>query len=165
MDGFVDAVLLLGGNQGDRKELLARAVDLITERVGDVRLRSSLYETEPWGFEAEQNFLNQAVVVATRLSAHAVLEEVLNMEKELGRVRHGKGYSSRTMDIDVMFYGTETYDVPDLRIPHPRLHLRRFVLVPLAEIIPDFVHPEYGKTVSELLDDCPDKGDVLKFGI
>ena len=163
MDKLVDAVLLLGGNQGDRKKLLSEAVQLISERVGEVRLRSSLYETEPWGFEAEQKFINQAVVVATKLTALEVLRRVLAIEKELGRVREGKGYSSRTMDIDVMFYGSDTYETSDLIVPHPRLHLRRFVLVPLCEIISDFVHPKFGKTLSELLETCPDKGEVVRL--
>lgn len=163
MDKHVDAVLLLGGNQGDRKELLEEAVRLIGERVGEVRLKSSLYETEPWGFEAEQKFLNQAVMASTKLSAQMVLHEVLNIERELGRVRTGKGYSSRTMDIDVMFYGTESYETAELTVPHPRLHLRRFVLVPLTEIIPGFIHPKFGKTIAALLDCCPDKGMVSRF--
>ncbi|MBP5190700.1 MAG: leucyl/phenylalanyl-tRNA--protein transferase [Bacteroidales bacterium] len=171
-------VLLIGGNQGDRIGLLVRAMIEIANRIGVVSLASSIYETEPWGFEAEQNFMNQALVVDTDLSAEEVLKEALAIEKDLGRVRPSedksplsvlhssfsvKKYSSRPMDIDLIFYNNAVIETPELQLPHPRMHLRRFVLKPLAQIIPDFKHPKLLKTISELLAECPDSSDVKEY--
>lgn len=164
--------LLLGGNQGDRRALLRQATVLIRDRIGTVVSFSSVYETEPWGeFEMEhgeritQNFLNQALLVETDLPAHKVLEEALVIEAVLGRLRpvtpqaaiHGiaelpqRIYHSRPIDIDIIFFNNEIIDTPDLVVPHPRMHLRRFVLEPLAEIMPNYRHPVLGETVKELL--------------
>ncbi|MCR4816115.1 MAG: 2-amino-4-hydroxy-6-hydroxymethyldihydropteridine diphosphokinase [Bacteroidales bacterium] len=171
-------VLLIGSNQGDRVSLLMHAVMEIANRIGTVSLVSSMYETEPWGFDAEQNFLNQAVVVDTDLNAFDVLRKALEIEKELGRVRptedvatfsvlstplHVKEYKSRPIDIDLIFFNSEIVDAPDLQLPHPRMHMRRFVLEPLAQIIPDFKHPKLRKTIRQLLEECTDKGDVRLY--
>ena len=159
-------VLLIGGNQGDRVAVLMRAIAEISRRIGTVSLLSSLYETEPWGFEAEQNFLNQAVVVDTDMTAHEVLEEALRIEKELGRVRTeelAKTYSSRPIDIDLIFFNSEMVETTDLQLPHPRMHLRRFVLAPLDEIIPHFLHPKFRKTIRQLMEECEDEGEVKKY--
>ena len=155
-------VLLLGGNQGDRVSLLLQAISEVARRIGTVSVASSVYETAPWGFEAEQSFLNQAIVVDTDLSAHEVLVEALDIEKDLGRIRKegSKGYSSRPMDIDLIFYNSDVVDCADLQLPHPRMGLRRFVLTPLAQIIPDFRHPKIGKTMSQMLDECQDNSAV-----
>lgn len=177
-------VLLIGGNQGDRVAILMRAVAEISHRIGTVSLLSALYETEPWGFEAEQQFLNQAVVVDTDMTPIEVLEEALRIEKDLGRVRLADGgakadaseglasvgeapamhtYSSRPIDIDVIFFNSEMVDMADLQLPHPRMHLRRFVLAPLAEIIPDFQHPKFHKSIRQMLEECEDSGVVKKY--
>ncbi len=168
-------VLLIGGNQGDRVTLLMRAVAEIAARIGTVSVVSSIYETEPWGFEAEQSFLNQAVVVDTDLPADMVLKKALEIEKDLGRIRPSadnspfsvlrspfsvKEYSSRPMDIDLIFFNNDIIDTPDLKLPHPRMQLRRFVLEPLAQIIPEFKHPKLKKTIRRLLEECTDKGKV-----
>ena len=166
--------LLIGGNQGDRRRLIQQATELIRQRIGTVVAVSSDYETEPWGdFEVENgkgrvaNFLNRALLVETFLTAHAVLEEALVVEAILGRMRpstpqvavHGAAdlprrlYHSRPMDIDLIFFNDEVIDTPDLQIPHPRMHLRRFVLEPLSEIMPDYRHPVSGKTIKEMLDE------------
>lgn len=157
--------LLIGGNQGDRLMLIEQATALIQERIGTVALVSSIYETEPWGDfgdDRPQNFLNRGLLVETRLTAHEVLHEALAIEAYLGRQRNSispltpnispRTYHSRPMDIDLIFFNEEIIDTKDLTIPHPRAHLRRFVLEPLAEIIPDYRHPVLGHTVRELLE-------------
>ena len=159
----VDAHLLLGGNQGDREGLLAEARRLIAQRAGRLLAQSPLYETAPWGFDAPQRFINQAVCVRTDLSPLALLGECMNMERELGRKRPEvhRGYSYRTMDIDIIFYGSLVIDQPPtLIVPHLRMHLRRFVLQPLADIAPSFRHPLLGLSVVELLERCTDDGEV-----
>jgi len=155
--------LLIGGNQGDRVGLLKQACDMIGQQVGDIVQLSSIYESEAWGFEAEQSFLNQAVVVETRLEPHEVLGKALFIETQLGRVRLGNGYSSRTMDIDILFVDNKCIDTPDLIVPHPRIHQRNFVLVPLCEIMPDYVHPILQKTMSNLLKTSLDKGKIIRY--
>lgn len=155
--------LLIGGNQGDRVGLLKQACDMIGQQIGDIVQLSSIYESEAWGFEAEQSFLNQAVVVETRLEPHEVLGKALFIETQLGRVRLGNGYSSRTMDIDILFVDNKCIDTPDLIVPHPRIHQRNFVLVPLCEIMPDYVHPILQKTMSNLLKTSLDKGKIIRY--
>lgn len=155
--------LLIGGNQADRVGLLQQACRMISEQIGAILQLSSIYETEAWGFDAEQNFLNQAVVVETRLSAHEVLDKALSIEAQLGRVRTGNGYASRTMDIDILFVDDKCIDTPDLVVPHPRIHQRNFVLVPLCEIMPDYVHPKMNKTIANLLKTSSDKGEVMPY--
>ncbi|MBR3958556.1 MAG: 2-amino-4-hydroxy-6-hydroxymethyldihydropteridine diphosphokinase [Bacteroidales bacterium] len=164
-------VLLIGGNQGDRLALLMMAIREIANRIGTVSVASSIYETEPWGFEAEQSFLNQALVVDTDLDASTVLDLALEIEKDLGRVRpediakkdskaEQRSYSSRPIDIDLIFYNSDVVENDRLVLPHPRMQQRRFVLQPLAQIIPDFRHPILRKTMNELLEECSDKCEV-----
>lgn len=155
--------LLLGGNMGDRIGYLNKAGKMITERIGKIQTASSLYETEPWGFENENAFLNQIVVAHTLLEPEQVLNPILQIENELGRTRTNEQYSSRTIDIDILFYDDIVISSKDLTIPHPRLHERRFTLEPLAEIDPGMTHPVFGKTISELLEECDDKMEVRKL--
>lgn len=168
------AYLLMGGNQGDRFALLQKATDLIQERVGSVVGLSRLYETEPWGnFEETESepqstkaFINQALAVTSLLAPHDLLHTTMEIEAELGRIRpcsephtphqNTRLYHSRPIDIDIIFYDAEVMDTPDLTIPHPRMHLRRFVLTPLCDIAPDFVHPVLNKTITQLLSECED---------
>ena len=157
--------ILLGSNMGDKLTLLNNAIEIIGSRCGKVIKKSSLYESEPWGFDAEQNFINQAICVETELSAHELLRELLSIEIELGRdrSRHYETYVSRPIDLDVIYYGEMINDDEDLILPHPRLQLRRFVLEPLCEIASDFVHPVLKKTNIELRDVCPDTSDVSLY--
>lgn len=158
-----EVYLLIGGNLDDRFSLISKAKDLIEDQIGEIIKESSIYETEPWGFEAEQNFLNQVIKVNTSLTAHSVLGICLGIEYELGRERSSEQYTSRTMDIDILFYNDEIINEKELIIPHPKLHLRRFTLKPLAEVAAEFVHPVFKKTLQELLKECQDYSFVKKL--
>ncbi len=155
--------ILLGSNQGNCMQLLEQACCELQLFGISIEKKSKVYESEPWGFSAEQNFLNQVLLVRTDLSPQELLHKTQLLEEKLGRLRSAlcAGYISRTMDIDMLFYGSEKIDTPTLIVPHPRLHLRRFTLMPLAEIAPDFVHPVFGKTMRELLEECEDKSSVV----
>lgn len=154
--------ILLGTNMGDRESLLESAIKHIGERCGDVIACSKIYETEPWGFKAENNFLNQVVKLETRLLPYELLKELLSIEAVLGRRRiEGVcGYQSRPMDLDILYYDDIIVDEVDLILPHPRLHLRRFSLLPLCDIASDFVHPLLRKTNMKLLEECEDVSAV-----
>ncbi|WP_155296226.1 2-amino-4-hydroxy-6-hydroxymethyldihydropteridine diphosphokinase [Spirosoma rigui] len=152
--------LLLGANLGDRVATLRRAIDLIGERVGVVVQASGLYETAPWGVTDQPAFLNQVLAVDTSLTPEAVLIQTQAIEQELGRVRHEK-WGARVIDIDILYAGDRVIQTPALTIPHPFLHERRFTLVPLAEIAPDFVHPVRQQTNRTLLAACTDTSDVI----
>ena len=153
--------LLLGGNQGDVKRTLQTAQQLINSRVGAVLRCSHRYESEPWGFPAAQRFSNQALEVSTDLSPLEVLDACQGIERELGRNRaaeaiekasSGAAYSSRPIDIDIIFYGDEVIDDERLTVPHPLLAEREFALQPLAEIMRRHRHPVTEVTVGEMLD-------------
>ena len=155
-------ILILGSNMGDKVDVLKEARDANSTRIGKIIRCSSLYCTEPWGFICDDDFINQALMIQSQLSPEEALEEALRIENELGRVRNIKEgrYSSRVIDIDLLFCDQLIIDTPRLQIPHPRLTERRFVLEPLKEIIPDFVHPILHQTISECLENCPDECKV-----
>ena len=155
--------LLLGSNQGNRIENLSRAEQEIHHKIGRIQLASSVYQTAPWGFKTALDFLNQVLIVETEMTAGDVLEKILEIETELGRVRNSKGYASRMIDIDILFYDEEIIDDPQLQIPHPRLHERMFTLVPLMEIDSDKIHPKLEKTIKQLTKECTDKLEVKIF--
>ncbi|MCX6219311.1 2-amino-4-hydroxy-6-hydroxymethyldihydropteridine diphosphokinase [Spirosoma sp.] len=152
--------ILLGANLGNRVQTLNRAVDLISERVGPVLHGSSFYETAPWGVTDQPAYVNQVLAVETTFLPEEVLIQTQGIEQELGRVRLEK-WGARVIDIDILFYDQLMLRTDALTIPHPLLHQRRFTLVPLAEIAPDFVHPILQKTTLELLADCEDEGEVM----
>ena len=154
--------VLLGSNLGDRELLVNQASKMIGERCGKIVAKSRLYESEPWGFKSEHWFLNQVVKVETALSPDDLMKELLEIEKELGRDRSvpHEGYVSRPMDLDILYFGNEIIDTQMVKAPHPRLHERRFTLLPLCDIAPDFVHPTMKKTNLQLLDECQDAGKV-----
>jgi len=154
---------LLGGNIGNREELLSEAVRKMTNQIGEFVQASSLYETEPWGFTHEQNFLNQVIAFDSGLSAIDILDRTQAIEKELGRVRKTTQYCERTIDIDILFYGNELIENERLSVPHPRIQERSFALYPLEELIPEFIHPVLKKSIKTLKEECPDKLKVNKL--
>lgn len=166
MDGLNTAYLLLGGNLGDVKETFIKAIEGIDE-FAEIKEKSGIYRSEPWGFESEHDFLNQVLLVRTGLSPKDFLRSLLEVEQKLGREtkRHSEtgSYQSRLIDIDLLFY--EDYEVSgkDLTVPHPKLHERRFTLLPLAQIAPDFIHPSKDKTISQLLLECDDNAEVKEI--
>ncbi len=135
----------LGANLGDREASIRRAAELI----GAGRL-STILETEPWGVTDQPDFLNAVAEVETEVGARALLDRLLEVERELGRVRDGTRWGPRTIDLDLLLYGAETSGVAALRLPHPHLHERTFVLIPLVELAPDLVVPDRGP-VADLL--------------
>jgi 2-amino-4-hydroxy-6-hydroxymethyldihydropteridine diphosphokinase len=154
--------LLLGANLGDRIQSFIAARDLIGSRIGPILLASSLYETAPWGVPDQPSFLNQVLEVDTPLTPQEVLSGILEIEQELGRVRHER-WTARMIDIDILYYDDLVIDITGLTIPHPRLHERRFTLAPLVEIAPRFFHPLLKKTNLQLLSDCTDESSVTTF--
>ncbi|MCB2206760.1 MAG: 2-amino-4-hydroxy-6-hydroxymethyldihydropteridine diphosphokinase [Bacteroidetes bacterium] len=155
------AYLLTGSNMEPRFDLIKQAVAMIEVDVGKVLELSSVYESEAWGFKADKNFLNQLILVETLLSPLDLLKRILTIEKKLGRRRNmTERYQSRLIDIDILYFNNSVIDLPELTIPHPRLHVRRFAMVPLAEVAPGYVHPLLEKTNSELLASIEDSLEV-----
>ncbi|MBD1398673.1 2-amino-4-hydroxy-6-hydroxymethyldihydropteridine diphosphokinase [Pontibacter sp. JH31] len=154
--------LLLGGNLGDRNSYLSQARDRIAAQVGPIVRSSALYETAAWGNTDQPAFLNQVVEVWAEHTPEYILFLINQIEQELGRVRQ-EHWGARVIDIDILFYDDLAFQTPRLTIPHPRLHLRRFTLLPLAEIAPEMTHPVLGKSIVTLLENCPDELEVRPF--
>jgi 2-amino-4-hydroxy-6-hydroxymethyldihydropteridine diphosphokinase len=157
------AFLLTGGNEGDRNLQMQQARTNIELICGQLLQVSSLYETAPWGKKDQSDFLNQVLLLETKLDPHALLKAILWIEEKGGRIRTVKN-APRTIDIDILFYNHLILEEPGLCIPHPRIAERRFVLEPLNEISPEFLHPVLGKTISRLLLECTDELAVKKIG-
>jgi 2-amino-4-hydroxy-6-hydroxymethyldihydropteridine diphosphokinase len=152
---MVRAFLLLGSNQGDREGYLEKACHEIGLKAGTVTGKSSRYQTAAWGKEDQPAFINQVLVMETNLSPVELLKAVLKIESDLGRKRSEK-WGSRTIDIDILFYGDQIIETSELTIPHPRIAERRFTLVPMVEVDGEFVHPVLGKSMRLLLVECDD---------
>ena len=156
------AILLIGGNLGNRTAHLRQAVDQINEQVGRVEKISAIYETAAWGVAEQPDYLNQALLVNTPLDALTLLRTVLDIEHDIGRIRRQK-WGARVIDIDVIFFNDEIINLPELKVPHPQMQNRQFVLVPLQEILPYWQHPVLHKDITELLALCTDKLPARKF--
>ena len=146
--------LSLGSNLGNRRENIGTAVRLVGERIGKVTAESAVIETEPWGYVSDHPFMNQVIAVETDMEPNDILTQTQSIEREMGRRKKSTDghYSDRCIDIDLLLYGDRIVRTDRLRLPHPLMHLRRFVLEPLAEIAPDAIHPELQKSIGELLE-------------
>jgi 2-amino-4-hydroxy-6-hydroxymethyldihydropteridine diphosphokinase len=154
---------LLGGNLGDRKGNFEKAQNMISNEVGEIKRGSSLYETEPWGFKHEKNFLNQLIQVETSLNPEDILIKISKIEKCFKKDKGIGEYLPREIDIDILFYNNEIIKKTSIEIPHPRIHLRKFVLEPLCELIPDYIHPVFGIPIRQLRENCADGSWVRKI--
>jgi 2-amino-4-hydroxy-6-hydroxymethyldihydropteridine diphosphokinase len=154
--------LLLGSNLGDRTFYLEEAIFRLGAVLGETAVKSSRYETAAWGLTDQPAFLNQVLAFETLLSPEKILAVTQQVEQDLGRIRKER-WGARVIDIDLLFYGQQVLETPALHLPHPQLHLRRFTLLPLAEIAPDFQHPVLKKTISELEADCLDELEVTLY--
>lgn len=158
------AYLSLGSNIGDKLNHIELAKKELVLRIGELIKKSSLYITEAWGNTKQEEFLNQVVAINTSHTPHSLLKELLNIEIELGRIRN-KRNDPRTIDIDILFYDDVIILTNELKVPHPRLHLRKFVLIPMTEIAPTYIHPVFKKTINELLKQCEDNSHVKKISL
>lgn len=156
---MANLLLGIGTNLGDRAQNLATARALLHQRIGPLRRVSPVYVTEAWGLTDQPAFLNQALLLSTDLLPVKSLEIALAIEVEMGRVREQK-WGPRLIDVDLLFYDDLVLEHPQLRLPHPFVQERRFVLRPLADVAPDWRHPTLEKSIADLLRDCPDKGEV-----
>jgi 2-amino-4-hydroxy-6-hydroxymethyldihydropteridine diphosphokinase len=157
-----NAYLLMGGNVGDSKKSLLEAAGILEAECGTIVRKSSIYNTAPWGKTDQQNFLNQALLLNTKLSPKELMRNILLIEEKMGRQRLEKN-GPRVIDIDILFYNDLVLEDHLLTIPHPALHYRRFALIPLAEIAPTFIHPVLKKDIQQLLLDCADHLEVSLF--
>ena len=153
--------LLIGGNMGDRMANLGLAIKAIEKEIGPIQNASSIYETAAWGNTQQPDFLNQALLIHTQLDALSLMTVLLNIEKKMGRER-SIPMGPRTIDLDIIYFNEEVINQPNLVIPHPRLAERKFVLLPLAELAPTFLHPVFKKSNASLLKDCGDSLAVQK---
>lgn len=154
-------IILLGGNLGDSRSLFRKSIQLFTEYGYELTGKSSLYSSEAWGYSSENEFLNQVLILENNKKVEEILMDCLSIEKELGRERRDSAeYTDRPIDIDILYLDDLIIESDKLTVPHPRLHLRRFTLAPLSEILPDFIHPILKKDHKSLLLLCKDQSQV-----
>ena len=152
----------LGGNIGNKAENFKRAHELISKKLGEIVLKSSVYETPPWGFHSKYVFWNQVVCIDTILEPLELLWRIKEIEESFGVKSKEERYTNREMDLDILYFDDDFFEDKDLIVPHPRIHERKFVLVPLAEIAPDFKHPLLRMSNITLLENCKDKSLIQK---
>jgi len=157
-----EVFLCLGGNLGNRLENIEKAITLIANHLGAIVTKSSVYETAPWGSSSTKKHLNQCLLLHTKFESQRLMTELLAIEKKLGRKRGSSKNGDRVIDIDILLFNNETIKSKHLEVPHPRMHLRNFVLVPLNEIAPTKKHPILKKTINSLLKSSTDKLLVKK---
>jgi 2-amino-4-hydroxy-6-hydroxymethyldihydropteridine diphosphokinase len=153
----------LGSNRGNRTANLNRAINLLSEWVGNVTKVSSLYETPPWKMADKTDFYNQVLLLETILPETELIDTVILVETMMGRLRTSNKYEPRIIDIDILFFNEEIINTEELPVPHPLITERKFVLVPMVEIAPEFIHPVFKKTMVQLLDECEDKSEIRKL--
>ncbi len=151
-----------GSNIGDRLKYLNLSRFFIEQKIGKITSKSAIYECESWGIKNQNPFFNQAMQVETTLTSQEVLDQIHQIEAHLGRQRLER-WGARTIDIDILFYGEEIIETETLNIPHPYLHLRNFVLIPMNEIVPDLMHKPLNKSIQVLLEDCEDDLKVTRL--
>lgn len=152
----------IGGNIGNKRENFVRCWEIIEKRLGKIVLLSPVYETPPWGFYSKNNFWNQVVCIETDFEPEMLLKEIHQIEILFGRNRKSNGYSSREIDIDILYFDDLILKSDSLSIPHSLLHERLFVLKPLSEIAPRFLHPVLQKNSLQMLDNCKDVSVINK---
>jgi 2-amino-4-hydroxy-6-hydroxymethyldihydropteridine diphosphokinase len=156
--------LLTGGNVGNRRQYLQESARLIEAASGKITSHSAIYETAAWGKTDQAAFLNQALELMTLLTPGVLMEQLLEIEQTAGRQRLEK-YGPRTIDIDILFFNNDIISTPLLTIPHPQIAARRFVLEPMNELAPAYIHPVLKKSIAQLLLECPDPLPVKKFSL
>ncbi len=157
------AYLILGGNKGNRLQNLEDALQLITDNAGIIAKKSAVYVTSAWGNTNQPDFLNQVICLQTLLLPPELLKKTIAIEQKLGRIRSEKKWMERTMDIDILFYNDAVINTIDLKIPHPLIQERKFVLIPMAQVAPMLVHPVLKKNIKTLLSECHDNLEVRKL--
>jgi len=155
-----EAYLILGSNVGDKLANLSKAISLIELKSGSIIQQSKIYQTAAWGNENQSDFYNQCIKINTSLKPIELIDNLLLIEKIIGRTRGEQKWQERIIDIDILFYNNQIINEPNLKIPHPYLQDRKFVLIPLAEIAAELTHPIFNKSVRDLLTDCKDNLDV-----